>query len=221
MNQSDFIKAFDELTSFASDPDTGKELSRVALTGGTHEKVLQDTFVALLSGRATGSESVQREVSGVGTSGRVDIAIMDRGKVLGVVEVKAPMTNHDGVRNKTRKPEHLPKDCERLHEARRSGVPLTYELVGLIEAYGLNSKGQPEPPGVRAIRAYEADISKKYRIKWPTRHDYRPAHGRQEVDDALLSRGLKTVRGWSRCQLPSMRKNSATYLDLALFQLPK
>ena len=220
MNQKTIETAFEELAALAISPDAGTQLSRVSLSAGKHEKVLHHTFAHLLSNKLKGTETLDCEtaVPGMGAKA-VDITIADDKGVQVAIEVKAPMTNHDGVRSKTRKPEHLLNDCSKLRQMQQDGGSEGFELVGLIETYGLTSSGQVEPAAGRSIRTYETEVSKRYRIKWPTRYDYKPVHGRAEVERVLMSEGMRQVGGWKRCPLPSLRKNASSYLDLALFRL--
>jgi len=219
MKKTIVTAAFKALTVLVSS-EKGSELSHVALSAKRHEKVLQNAFAALMSERLDDGESLTLEYLVPNMSRKaVDIAILGPSGAIAAVEVKAPMTNHDGVKSKTRKLEHFPNDATKLRQMKSQGTALTFELVGLFESYGINQGGNVEPPHGRTIKEYESQVSKRYRIKWPTRHDYRPAVGRAEVDRALVEEGFTRMRGWTRCQLPSVKRNAASYLDLALYEV--
>ena len=159
----------------------------------------------------------EHPVSGM-PNDRWDIAVLSGSDVIGIIEIKAPMTNHDGIRHKTNRAQGLPRDVEKLRIARLNGIQ-AMEVFALFEVYGLTSDGEPEPAFGRTIRAYERDINRDYGIKWPTRHDYSPQKGRQQVEDACIEQGLNLIRDWQRTKLSPSISNVAAYIDLGCFAL--
>ena len=138
--------SFDEFNEATNDEPLGSDLFRIAVNAKQHEDTIRDKFAAILKGNAEPGFHVSTERSVV--SGRTfihDIVVTTKSDLIAVVEVKSPMTNHDGVRNKTRKPEHLPKDSNALRTALRHGAAGAYEFVTLIECYGLGADGKRMP----------------------------------------------------------------------------
>ena len=221
------IRAFDELTSKAS---RSHLLGEIAFQPrGRHEKTISDLFSSALSEQMPGNVRVYREESkyyaGENTY-RHDIIVKGDSEITMVVEVKTPFTNRDGVRNKTRKSEHLPKDLHALKSALESEPLSAYALVTPIGCFPVDIDGKTivlEPSIVRN----EKEVKASYNIQWPTRPDYEanPKVGKQEVDRAMKEladeRGLKVkrIKGWQRVELPKPKPNILAFLDCALYKV--
>ena len=190
----------------------------VAVKALKQEARVQEGLHETLTGCLGQSFRVLCEHEIPGVSGRVDIAVLEDDRLIGAVEIKAPMTNHDGIRHKTIRRQGLPKDVEKLRGAMSNGAA-AIEIFALFEVYGLASDGASEPPLGRSIQQYEKDIKNSFGIKWPTRHDYAPLHGRQKVESACESHGLHLVSPWLRVDLSTIGSNISACIDLAVFEM--
>jgi hypothetical protein len=212
-----FESAFREFVA-SSQIDQGGILFQVAMNGKKHEERITDRYEQALMKNLDGGLRVYREYRR--SIYKHDLVVTDSsGNLRVVLEAKCPMTNHDGVRNKTRKPEHLPKDASAVRSAMGDGAVLGYELVVLIECYGLGTDGQPEPANGRSIMQYEKDARKKFGIQWQTRYDYSYVKGREEVSNVMKDLGLAHIKAWKRFRLPqpSGKRDVEAFLDCALF----
>lgn len=187
----------------------------VAVNAREQELRVQDSFRDAISVMLGNTFRVEPEYPVPGTSGKWDIAVLNSQEVIGVVEIKAPMTNQDGIRHKIRR---VSQDVDKLRVARRDGAE-AIQMFAIFEVYGVSSDGDPEPASGRSIRQYEEDIGRDYGIKWPTRHDYSPREGRQEVEDACSGHGLRLMSPWQRISLSPGTSNIAAYIDCGVFIL--
>ena len=130
----------------------------------------KELFDQALRQTVRGGLEVHREFRLSGGIGICDVAVLDGDRLAGVIEIKAPMTDRNGVKHKTRRPQGLPEDAKKLRATRSTGAE-AIEMFAIFEVYGLTAGGQPEPPLGRSITQYERDIKGEFDIKWPTRHD--------------------------------------------------
>lgn len=193
-------------------------LFKFAVKALTHESKVQEALHETLTGSIGHRFRIVREYQIPGSSGRLDIAVLEDDGLIGAIEIKAPMTNHDGIRHKTRRAQGLSRDVEKLRRAKSMGAD-AIEVFAIFEVYGLVSDGAPEPSSGRSIRQYEKDIRRSYGIKWPTRHDYIPHEGRQEVETACATYGLHIVSSWNRVDLSPIGTNISAYVDLGVFEM--
>ena len=137
-----FSAAFDRLIHWAK---TSSLLGEIATQpNGRHERSVSDCFRDCLNEQDFDNVSVLREetrhYSGQ-KNYKHDILVIQDSETVAVVEVKTPFTNNDGIRNKTRKAEHLPKDVDALKAALEGGVAAAYSLVTPIGCYPVDSQG--------------------------------------------------------------------------------
>ena len=175
------------------------------------------------------TDTVSREESQRYADGNVyrhDIIVRRDSRIVAVVEVKTPFSDPPGIRGKTRKPDHLPKDMLALKAALNKGAYATYEFITPIGCYPVDSDGNMVVLHNAIIKNAEA-IRKRYGIRWPTRPDYEtnPKHGKPEVDLAMREladeRGLKVkrIKGWQKVILPNPKPNIHAFLDCALYKV--
>ena len=158
---------------------------------------------------------------------RHDILVLQHSETVAVVEVKTPFTNHDGIRNKTRKPEHLPKDMDALKAALEGGVDVAYSLVTPIGCYPVDSQGEMIILNANSIMGNEKEVKAKHKIQWPTRPDYETSNenGKQEVDRAVTDLAgersliVRRIKGWNRVDLPNPRSRVHAFMDFALYRV--
>lgn len=207
--------AFMRFVSLSQTSPYRERLCSVAVQALRHEKEVENLFRVAIEEQypEVRVESQYPMDSFVG-----DLRILSNGTWLASVEVKAPMTNHDGVKNKTRKKEHLPKDVGCLECALGHGSASGFEFVALLESYGLDSSGKVIPANARSIRQYEAEIGAEYGIKWPTRHDYLHSSGEEEVCSQAAGLGLRKIQGWKRVPLHKEGTRIGAFVDAALFE---
>lgn len=210
--------AFRRFTEVATESDSGSELFKVAFHGGTHEATITNIFTDLLRTEIPPDIDIFRN-KGLGYSYVHDIVLKIGQETLAVVEAKAPFTNHDGVRNKSKKDEHLPKDHAALRIALEHGASAVFEFVVLIECYAIDSHGNAVVLDGRSLKGNEQKLKSKFKMQWPTRFDYSASSGEQQVDSTLRGFGMVKAMGWDRIQLPSTRKHISAYLDCALYSL--
>ena len=212
--------SFARLVDQVTQRGLGERLFAVAAKGKHHEDTVRDAFAEALATTTSEAPAILRNKKSMpwAPQYRPDISVLREGRMTAVVEVKCPMTNHDGISNKTEKPEHLKKDAASLVAGLRGGARGAYELVGLFEAYGLVD-GRPVPPDGRRIGAYEAFVKSEFRIQWPTLHNYSHKAGEAKVDETLQGLGLRRIRGWRRMPLPGTRNDVSAFLDLGLFKV--
>ena len=215
------MAAFDAFTEHCKrDPE--EKLLEAAINGGEHEYRIQEAFCHNLDSTLSSDYSAFVNRSVKIEKYIPDILIGDsRDELIGLIEVKSPMTNHNGVKDKTEdkkgKPGHLRKDSQSLAAGIRQGALYAFELVTLIEVYG--GIGGTESHHGKSITSYEKYIREKFGIRWPTRYDYTCEGGRAEVNSTLYSLVLKRVKGWVRIALPLKTPNIQAYLDCGLFRL--
>lgn len=217
LNMDPLVKnAFTVFMQDLTAPLLGSQIFSVAIKGLTHEDTVKRTFAE----RSKVQLGIDWQViCEFGSGGYIhDIVGLSKNRKF-VIEVKSPMTNHDGVRNKTRNPKHLPKDCSALQKALSDGAIGAYEIVSLIECYGLDKNGDRRPSDGLSIINYERAIKAEYGIKWPTRHDYQPNDGESEVDEILRGLGMTRIAGWRRERLPIPRADICAFIDVALFKM--
>ena len=231
MNTKDLDKtvvvAFGELVSKAS---RSKLLGKIAFQpDGRHEKTISDWFASFLSKQISDDARVLREESeryAEGNAYRHDIVVKLDSRVVAVVEIKTPFTDPPGIRGKTRKPEHLPKDMRALKAALNGGAYATYELITPIGCYPVDSDGNMVVLHNAISKNAEA-LKKHYGIQWPTRRDYEtnPEHGKPEVDRAMkelageLSLVARRIKGWQKIVLPQPKPNIRAFIDCALYKV--
>lgn len=217
------IKAFDEFTSKAS---RSKLLGEIAFQPRRrHEKIVSSMFLGALYAQLSGEMNVLSEEPLLGY--QPDITAKLNTEIATVIEIKTPFTNHDGIRNKTRRnSSYLPKDLDVLKVALVNGGSAVYELVTPIGCYPVDVNGNMIVHH-NAKKKNEDSIKAEYDIQWPTRPDYETnsEHGKPEVDLAMREladeRGLKVkrVKGWHKIVLPKPKPNLSTFLDCALYKV--
>ena len=227
MNTSDIddqvMSAFDELVRKAS---SSHLLGEIAMQpNGRHETTVSSMFRDALDTKLSGEMNVLSEKPILGY--RPDITVKINTEIVSVIEIKTPFTNHDGIKNKTRRnSDYLPKDMNVLKVALVNGVAAVYELVTPIGCYPVDVNGNMIVHH-NAIKKNEDSIKVEYDIHWPTRPDYEsnPKHGKPEVDLAMREladdRGLKMkrIKGWRRIELPNPKPNFRAFLDCALYKV--
>ena len=162
---------------------------RFAVNGGGQEIIASGAFYDSLDRHSDSDTSVlmeYRQDYGEGKARQHDIVARRDSETVVVVEVKAPFTNHDGIRFHTGKTGTFKKDCGVLEVALNGGVIAAYELVVLYECYPLDDNGGVIILDRYGIKRNEECIRGQYGIKWATRPDYDPVAGEQEVTQALI-----------------------------------
>ncbi|MBI4298832.1 MAG: chromate resistance protein [Chloroflexi bacterium] len=192
-------KAFASFIEESQRTKAGSKLFTVAMKGLRHERVIHDLFAELLRTHVPDSITV---ITNYGRG--VDITMSDGSRVVAAIEVKCPMTNSGGVRDKTRKPGHLPNDAAKLAGSLQTGAMAAYEFVVLIECFGVGLHGYPVPV---------------HGIRWPTSSTYTPAWGEGEVEATMKRLQMKRIQGWTRVALPKGRTDVAAFLDCALYKM--
>ena len=217
--------AFDELIYEASHSSLLGEIAMQPNRG--HEGAIEALFRSTLQAKFGKDITVPSDQKGEIYGKRHDIIVMNGSKVIAKMEIKAPFTNKDGIRSKTRrKSTSLPKDMDSLKAALEDGVIGAYELVTPIGCFPVDSSGEMIVLK-KAIGKNEDAIKAQYGIKWPTRPDYETnvSHGKQKVDIAMeelaIERGLRVTRlkDWQKALLPSPQPNIRTFLDCALYKV--
>ena len=216
-------EAFEDLISWAK---SSSLMGKIAMQPrGRHERTIADEFCRLLQRQEWGEATFSRE-HGDGTR-RYDIVAIGKSGIEIVIEVKTPFTNHDGIRNKTRKCEHLPKDMESLKAALDGGASIAYSLITPVGCYPVDDRGRMVIRDTSSIRKNEDAIKSEFRIQWPTRRDYDTSskHGRQEVERAMLElardRDLKArpIKDWVKVELPSPHPSIRAFIDCTLYKV--
>lgn len=215
-------EAFDGLTEWAKD---SRCLGRIAKTpGGQHERSVTNAFYCQLLKNEWVDVDLQVEHSQ--GSFRRDIVGLSSSKMVFAVEVKTPFTNSDGIRNKTSKKEHLPKDLKSLKAALDAGAVRAYYLWTPIGCYPVDSRGQMIVLAPNSIIENEKAVKQRFKIQWPTRPEYEST-GKPEVERAMKAgadeHGLRAtkIKGWTRVNLPSPQPGLYAFLDCTLFRLSK
>ena len=111
---------------------------------GACEATMSDQFRDTLDDQFGDGARVLREENRYYPNGnryRHDIVVEFNSGKDGVMEVKTPFTNHDGITNKTRKQEHLPKDVDALKAALDAGASAAYALIVPIGCYPVDVSG--------------------------------------------------------------------------------
>jgi hypothetical protein len=99
--------AFERFTTHIAEPYAGY-IAGAFLSGGKYKEAIRDAFAKVLAGSIWKEAEVRMQF--LWGSGRYDISIRQGDEVGAVMDVMGATTNEDGVRDKTRKIEHLPKD---------------------------------------------------------------------------------------------------------------
>ncbi len=217
--------AFDNLIQWAEDSALLSEIA--AQPNGRQERTVSNHFRNFLYEQGLGDVLHEETRNYAGQNYRHDIVAMQNSEVVTVVEVKTPFTNHDGIRNKTRKSEHLPKDMDALKAALCSGATTAYDLVTPIGCYPVDSNGRMIVLNPNSIRSNEKEVKVKYKIQWPTRPDYEFSreHGKRQVDRAIVdlagerNLNVRRIRGWQRVDLPNPRPDVNAFVDCALYKV--
>ena len=110
-------------------------LFNVAVNAGEQEPREQQFSGQAIRHSIRDGFKVRREFRLPGGSGTCDVAVLDDNRLAGGIEIKAPMTNHDGIRNKTRRRQGLPEDARELRVTRATGAEAA-EMFALFEVYG-------------------------------------------------------------------------------------
>ncbi len=217
--------AFDNLVQWAGNSVLLGEIA--AQPNGRHERTVSDRFRNCLDGQGLGDMLPEETRNYTGQTYRHDIVAMQGSEVVAVVEVKTPFTNHDGIRNKTGKPEHLPKDMDALKAALCGGATTAYALVTPIGCYPVDSNGGMIVLNPNSIRNNEKEVKTKYMIQWPTRPDYENStkHGKCEVDRAIAdlaterNLSVRRIKGWNHVELPNPHDGVNVFIDCALYKV--
>ena len=218
------IGAFDELVSEASD---SRLLGEIAMQPRRrHEKTIEDLFRSALRSLFDNLLTIPSNQTKESYGYKHDIVASQGAETIVVVEIKAPFTDPPGIRGKTRKPEHLPKDMDALRAALEFGALTAYALITPIGCYPVDSNGAMIILH-NAIGKNAKAIKAQYGIQWPTRHDYgtNAANGKPEVDRAIkeltYEQGLrvKRIKGWQKVVLPNPKPNIRAFLDCALYKV--
>ena len=215
-------EAFNNLVKWA---EASSSLGKIAMQpNGQHERTISSEFCRLLGNQEWNGTVIHQEHSQGGF--RRDIVALQNTALVFAIEVKTPFTNHDGINNKTRKMEYLPKDLDSLASALDAGAQRAYCLITPIGCYPANEKGEMIVLDSDNVRRNEDTIKKRFRIQWPTRRDYE-ASGKSEVERAMISladeRNLEAnqIMGWTKVKLPSPQSGIHVFLDCALYQVRK
>ena len=220
--------AFDNLVQWAGNsPLLGKIAEQPK---GRHERTVSDRFRESLEGQLINNVRVVSEEARYYDGHQKyihDILVLKHSATVAVVEVKTPFTNNDGIRNKTLKPEHLPKDMDALKAALQDGVDVGYSLITPIGCYPVDSQGEMIILNANSINGNEKEVKAKHKIQWPTRPDYETSnqHGKKEVDRAMTdlagerSLMVRRIKGWNSVDLPSPRPRVHAFMDFALYRV--
>ena len=214
------VKAFDGMVEWA---EHSRLLGEIAMQpNGRHEKTIEDELCRLLREQILDTAVLEQQRSQSGY--RRDIVAIQNSTLLFAVEIKTPFTNHDGITNKTRKPEHLPKDLSSLRTALEDGAMSAYYLITPIGCYPVNSSGSMLVLEPSSVTANEKAVKQKFGIRWPTRRDYEST-GITEVERAMKycaeerSLEIERIMGWIKADLPNPQSSVRAFLDLALFRV--
>ncbi|MCY4580994.1 MAG: hypothetical protein OXD31_18365 [Chloroflexi bacterium] len=217
--------AFDELVNEAS---RSRLLGEIAFQPyGRHEKTIEDLFRTALRSQFGERVRIPSNQTKEHYNKLHDIVVLHNSVTLAKFEVKTPFTDTPGIRGKTRKPEHLPKDMNALKAALETGASSAYALITPIGCYPVDPNVTMTVLNSRSLKKNEEAIKAKYQIQWPTRPDYEtnPLHGKQEVDRAMKQLAderrlkVKRVKGWQKVVLPKPKPNIYTFIDCALYKV--
>ena len=220
--------AFDNLVQWAGNSPLLGEIA--AQPNGRHERTVSDRFREFLEGQLINNVRVVSEEARFYTRHQKyihDILVLQHSATVAVVEVKTPFTNNDGIRNKTLKPEHLPKDMDALKAALQGGVDVAYSLITPIGCYPVDSQGEMIILNANSIMGNEKEVKAKHKIQWPTRPDYETSnqHGKQEVDRAMTDLAgersliVRRIKGWNSVDLPNPHPRVHAFMDFALYRV--
>ena len=216
-------EAFEDLINWAK---SSRLIGKIAMQPrGQHERTIADEYCRLLQTQVWGEAVLHREYS-QGTR-RYDIVAAGTSGIDMVIEVKTPFTNHDGIRNKTRKSEHLPKDMDSLRAALDTGASGAYALITPIGCYPVDANEEMIVRDYSSIRGNEKTIKREFGLQWPTRRDYEnsSAHGRPEVERAMLELArecnleARQIKEWIKVVLPSPRSGILAFMDCTLYKV--
>lgn len=215
-------EAFEDLVNWAK---ASSLLGEIAMRpNGRHEYTIANEFCGLLRKRKWNDAILRREYSQ--GNRRHDIVAKRNSRMDMVIEVKTPFTNHDGIRSKTRKNEHLPKDMDSLKTALDSGAANAYALITPIGCYPVDAREGMIVRDFGSLTKNEEAIKREFGIQWPTRRDYETT-GKEEVENAMTvlaaerSLKVKRIKGWTKVKLPSPRPGICAFIDCALYKVRK
>ncbi len=217
-------EAFDGLVTWIG---TSHPLGKIAeQPNGQHERTVEDEFCRLLGEQRWNGADLQLRRQHRQGSFRRDIVALRDTEIVFAVEVKTPFTNQDGINNKTRKKEHLPKDMDSLKAVLDAGAVIAYCLITPIGCYPVDRSGDMIVREPNSVNENEKAIKREFKVQWPTRKDYE-ATGTREVERAMKAladeRNLEAIRtkGWTKVELPSPRSGIYAFMDCALYRVHK
>ena len=213
-------EAFDGLVACARESHI---LGEIAMQPrGRHERTIEGEFLRLLSEREWPGAALQSQHQEGGY--KRDIVAHQDSKMALAVEIKTPFTNHDGINNKTRKKEHLPKDMDSLKAALDAGAVRAYYLVTPIGCYPVDRQGEMIVLDSGNVRKNEEAVNREFQIQWPTRQDYEST-GKPEVERAMQAVAgtrlieARKVKDWVKVELPNPQTGINAFLDCALYRI--